>query len=92
MSTTTLRLPDDLKCRIASAAMLTGMTPHSFMLEAVAEKTIKTEQQAEFSKLANDRYNQILSVGKVLNWDDVRGYLRKRVQEVAEQPPQAHKK
>lgn len=92
MSTTTLRLPDDLKSRIASAAKLTGMTPHSFMLEAVAEKTVKTEQQAEFSKLADERYNQILSDGKVLNWDDVRGYLRKRVQGVAEQPPQAYKK
>lgn len=44
MSTTTLRLPDDLRARIAQAAKRAGITPHLFMLEAVAEKTEQAER------------------------------------------------
>ncbi|NCT87817.1 CopG family transcriptional regulator [Stenotrophomonas acidaminiphila] len=36
--TTTIRLPDELKARIAEMAKETGMTPHGFILEAIAEK------------------------------------------------------
>ena len=43
MSTTTLRLPDELKARIAEVAKQAGVTPHHFMLEAVAEKTVQAE-------------------------------------------------
>ena len=39
MPTTTIRLPEDLKARVAVAAKRSGMTPHGFMLEAIAEKT-----------------------------------------------------
>ena len=38
MSTTTIRLPQDLKERIARAAERAGSTAHSFILEAIAEK------------------------------------------------------
>lgn len=92
MSTTTIRLSDDLKGRIASAAELAGLTPHAFMLEAVTEKTIKAEQQAEFLALADERYEKILNDGQVLNWDDVRSYLRARVQGIAEPAPKVYKK
>lgn len=92
MSTTTLRLSDDLKRRITEAAKSAGLTPHSFMLEAVAEKIVKAEQQAEFSALADGRYQKILNSGEVLAWDDVRSYLKKRVQGTAEPPPIIYKK
>lgn len=45
----------------------------------------------EFSVLADERYETILNDGKVLAWDDVREYLRKRVQGVTEQPPLLYK-
>src|SRR3546814_20149299 len=40
MSTTTIRLPDELKARIAEAAKRAGTTSHNFILEAIAEKEI----------------------------------------------------
>ena len=42
MSTTTsitIRLPDDLKVRIAALAKSAGITAHGFILAAIAEKT-----------------------------------------------------
>ena len=38
MSTTTIRLPRELKERVARAAERAGTTPHGFILEAIAEK------------------------------------------------------
>ena len=38
MPTTTIRLSDELKARVASAAERAGTSPHNFILEAIAEK------------------------------------------------------
>jgi len=78
MSTTSLRLPDELKARIAEAAKRAGTTPHHFMLEAVAEKTAQTEQRAEFDAIAEQRYTRILETGQTLDWHDLRDYLQVR--------------
>ena len=37
MSTTTIRLEDDLKARINAAAAQAGKTAHAFILEAIAQ-------------------------------------------------------
>lgn len=36
MGTTTIRLPDALKARVAKAAEAAGTTAHNFILEAIA--------------------------------------------------------
>ena len=46
MSTTTIRLPQDLKERVARAAQRAGTTAHSFILEAIAEKAEQDERRA----------------------------------------------
>lgn len=48
MSTTTLRLPDDLKARIARLAKRSGKAPYSIMLEAIAQKVEEEELRASF--------------------------------------------
>ena len=48
MSTTTIRLPKDLKARVAKAAERAGTTAHSFILEAIAEKADQAERRADF--------------------------------------------
>ena len=37
MSTTTIRIEEDLKARIAAAAHLAGKTSHAFILDAIAQ-------------------------------------------------------
>lgn len=91
MSTTTLRLSDDLKARIADAAKRAGITPHLFMLEAVAEKTEQAEKRAGFEAVADERYAKILDSGETLDWHDVRVYLKARAAGRSVARPVSHK-
>jgi predicted transcriptional regulator len=79
MSTTTIRLPDDLKLRIASAAERAGTTAHSFILEAISEKIDQDERRNDFHDLAEKRYATIVASGKTIPWDQMRRYLEDRV-------------
>jgi predicted transcriptional regulator len=56
-TTSTLKLPRELKARIARVAKKIGRTPHAFMIEALERQTIREERTEEFVKeaLAADR-------------------------------------
>jgi predicted transcriptional regulator len=79
MSTTTIRLPQELKERIARAAERAGTTPHGFILEAIAEKAEREERRAEFQDTADKRYDAIVASGKAIRWADMKQYLERRV-------------
>lgn len=75
MSTTTIRLPDELKARVARAAERAGTTSHSFILEAIAEKTEAADLRSEFYAEADRRYAEILRTGKTVPWEEMREYI-----------------
>ena len=79
MSTTTIRLPQELKDRVARAAERAGSTAHSFILEAIAEKAEQEERQGEFQETAEQRYAGILASGKTVSWNVMRRYLERRL-------------
>lgn len=79
MSTTTIRLPEDLKARVASAASRSGTTSHGFILDAIAEKVAQAERQHEFAELADQRYATILASGRTIPWPRMRKYLEDRL-------------
>jgi predicted transcriptional regulator len=79
MSTTTIRLPQDLKERIARAAERAGTTAHSFILEAIAEKAEQEERRGEFQNAAERRYADIVASGKTVPWNEMRRYLERRL-------------
>jgi len=91
MSTTTIRLPEDLKARVASAAERAGMTTHGFILEAIAEKAKLEELRANFDAIAEDRYAHIVASGKTIPWQEMRGYLEERLAGKAAKLPAARK-
>ncbi len=91
MSTTTIRLPDDLKARVAAAAEKTGQSPHSFILEAIAEKAQDTERQSDFHREAEERFAAIAASGKTIAWDEMRTYLQARAAGKPLQRPRARK-
>ena len=91
MSTTTIRLPRDLKERVARAAERAGTTPHGFILDAIAEKTAQEELRADFHELAEERYAEIVSTGKTIPWSEMREYLQRRVAGKKAAPPKARK-
>ena len=91
MPTTTIRLPDRLKARVAAAAKRTGATAHGFILEAIAEKAADEEQRGDFSELAEQRYAGIVASGKAIPWSEMRAYLEKRISGRKARRPAARK-
>lgn len=79
MSTTTIRLPDELKARVAAAAKQAGTTSHNFILEAIAEKADEAERRSDFHAEADRRYATFLQAGESIPWDDMRRYLQDRL-------------
>jgi predicted transcriptional regulator len=79
MSTTTIRLPQDLKERVARAAERAGTTAHSFILDAIAEKAEQEERRGEFQNAAERRYAEIVASGKTVPWNEMRRYLEGRL-------------
>lgn len=79
MSTTTIRLPQDLKERVARAARRAGTTAHGFILEAIAEKAEQEELRGEFSDTAERRYAEVVASGRTVSWNEMRRYLERRI-------------
>jgi len=78
MSTTTIRLPDELKARVARAAERSGTTSHGFILEAIEQKAALEEARVDFHDQAQQRYENIVATGKGVAWADMRRYLEQR--------------
>lgn len=78
MPTTTIRLPDDLRERIAQAAERAGTTSHAFILEAIAERVNEEERRNDFHDTAERRYAEIVTSGKTIPWSEMRTYLEDR--------------
>lgn len=77
--TTTLKLPEELKARIAPLAEATGKSPHAWMIEALEEHVVKSEAYAEFLAEALQAEKQMLETGEAFDADDVFTYLRDKV-------------
>lgn len=87
MSTTTIRMPDELKARVAAVAKRAGATAHGFILEAIAEKAAREEMRADFDAVADERFAALLASGQTVPWHDMRAYLEARlVGESVERP------
>ena len=91
MSTTTIRLPEDLKTRITIAAKRAGTTSHNFILEAIAEKANQDERRGDFNDLADQRYANIIATGMTIPWSEMRSYLENRVVGKSATRPKARK-
>jgi predicted transcriptional regulator len=78
MGTTTLKLPEELKERVASVVNGTGRTAHAFMVEAIEQQTRLAEQRRQFvdAALAADREFARSRKGYAL--EDVAKYLLAR--------------
>lgn len=91
MSTTTIRLSEELKTRVARAAEEAGTTAHGFILEAIAEKAEMSERRADFHAVADQRYATFLKTGESIPWDEIRAYMEARLNGQTPQRPVARK-
>jgi predicted transcriptional regulator len=75
MSTTTIRIEDALKARVAAAAQRAGKTAHAFILDAICQTVEQVELDNAFDTLADQRWANIQATGKTVPWDDAKAYL-----------------
>jgi predicted transcriptional regulator len=74
-SSTTLKLPESLKSRIAELARAAGQSPHAFMVEAISAQTALAERRAEFLASAQAAEQDIGQYGLVYDADEVLSYM-----------------
>ena len=79
MATTSLKLPDDIKSQAVSAAKGLGISPHSFMVEAIRQAATAAKQREQFVAEAKAAGKSMLKTGTGLDTDEVHAYLRQRV-------------
>lgn len=89
MPTTSIRIEDSLKARLAAAAARTGKTPDAFILDAITQSMEQSETDAAFHRIADDRWAAFRANGKTITWDDTKTWLiaRSRAQRPAKPTP-----
>lgn len=91
MSTTTIRIEDDLKARIAAVAELAGKTTHAFILDAIAQTVEQVELDQAFHAIAGQRWSKIVATGKTVPWEETKAYLTARARGERPRKPAARK-
>jgi predicted transcriptional regulator len=85
-SSTTLKLPRELKNRIAKIAKKTRRTPHAFMVEALQRETEREEKFAAFVHEAREADRAIDAGADVYDAADVHAWLE-RLAQGGKKPP-----
>lgn len=79
MSTTSLKLSDELKLRAVSAAHRQGVSPHAFMVNAIEQAATGAELRAKFLADAQAARKNMLDTGKGYDADEVHAFIQARL-------------
>ena len=85
MATTTIRMNDELKARVAAMAERAGKTTHAFILDAITQTVEQAEQDKAFHALGAERWQAMQATGQTVPWDEAKAYLAARAQAESEQ-------
>lgn len=77
-ATTTLKLPEELKARIAASAQASGMSPHAFMLAALEAQARLAEMRQAFIADALASAAEVDAGGALYAMEDVQAYIAAR--------------
>jgi len=91
MATTTIRIEETLKARVAAAADRAGKTAHAFMLDAIAQTVEQAELDEAFHRVADERWTKVRTTGKTVSWDAAKDWLEARSRGESPRKPAAHK-
>ena len=89
--TTTLKLPEELKARIALAAEAAGKTSHAYMIEALATHAALDERRRAFVASALLAEQEVAEYGLVFDADEVFSYIQARIDGKPNKRPKAKK-
>lgn len=91
MSTTTIRIEEELKARVVAAAEHAGKTAHAFILDAIAQTVEQTEVEQALDRVADERWAKVLVTGRTVPWADAKSYLETRARGERPRRPAARK-
>lgn len=83
MSTSTLRLDDSLRARIARLADACDQTPHAFMVQALMEKVVEAEWRLALQTEAQGRDQALIAGEPGVEWHEMKSWLQQRLQDQA---------
>lgn len=89
MSTTSLKLSEELKQRVVTAAGKLGISTHAFMVDAIRQAADEAEQRAQFVAEALAARADMQKSGLGYEAADVRSYLRERLTNPKSEKPVA---
>lgn len=76
-ASTTLKLPEKLKARIARLAKQTGQSPHSLMLRALERDVAREERMRDFVRAAIASDAAVEAGAAVYRADDVHAWMER---------------
>jgi predicted transcriptional regulator len=79
MSTTSLKLTDEIKVKVADAAKELGMSSHAFMVEAIRHASVNAEYRKAFMSEAKAARASTLETNSVYEAQEVFEHLRSRI-------------
>jgi len=74
-SPTTLKLPEDLRERLAAQARAEGKTPHAYMVDALKEKADRTDRREEYLAADEAAIRAYERTGIAYAMEDVEQYI-----------------
>ena len=74
-SPTTLKVPDDLRTRLAAQAEAEGKSAHAYMLEALKEKADRADRHREYLSAGAAALEEYESTGIAYAMEDVEQYI-----------------
>ena len=80
MTTTSLKLPDELKQRVNALAALANKSPHAFMVDLIAEETARSEKYQKLLARAQESKREFDETGMAYDADEVNAYFRAKIQ------------
>lgn len=77
--TTSLKIPEELKEKVADLARGVAQTPHAYMVEAIAERVALDERRRDFVDRAVQSREAVAMSGQAFRLEDVTAYYRARL-------------
>ena len=78
-TTTSLKLPEELKEKILDLAQGVAQTPHAYMVEAIAQRVARDEMRRSFVEDAKRSLAQFERTGTAYRSEDVHRYVLDKV-------------
>jgi hypothetical protein len=76
LTTTSLKLPEEIKANAIAAARLRGVTPHAFMVDAIRETAEFTEKRARLVAEAAATRDRARKTHRGYAAEDVHAYVK----------------